>query len=708
MFLSSALAQESISTTSLGQPNFSGRQDRLRGKLPQSRIQSRSPVDASFPGQSVVQLPTDDHSFVLPPSPPRPSGETTSSGLDVRVDFNTRYSQRQSNDDGFHPYANPDLVNSYTTDTRSEYPQQSFIRHPGVSRNDSSMTATELSPTLSKLAPPPIQGVSPVPSPKRRMSHIHGRDISSPVPIRSASLGPDSPSQLQSDSRPEPVPVPPMLNAIPGWSERPVKPGFSLISLEEARAQRPRPAAAQAPMSLDSPPSSGGSSTVTSFQHVDHDAPTGNTFAVSDTVYISGGNSRGVDRRSRARSISAGAKAMNALQSIVKQPERKDTESGPVTGPTHAKDPGSVSGGKNLKHKKSGFLRLFGKEERPPPVPTVPPQHSTTPTNSTLPEGLKSSSRRVPVPNISPSLLGSMPQHDSGGTSGVGRSNSRRLAPSLSINTASSSSTVSPPPRGSSITASSSQVTIPRSAPAHASDFPTLKLRPVSSLFSAHFADHIDVTKLNFDDFDGTGPKTTSKTALEKHQERPRQNSFASGSVSSVPSSGSGASFADSQYVISTIASPTTSTPLTALTTPTTPGVISPLGTWYRDHDRGGGRESTDQNSARTSSSHTSSSVVASTPHIVIDSEASTVKILQEHLDSTNKMWQKRVWELERQITQLKNEVAELKKGETDEKVKPLLQPPHQHQTSVENVRGILNRPRARTGGSSRFVNGQL
>jgi hypothetical protein len=71
-------------------------------------------------------------------------------------------------------------------------------------------------------------------------------------------------------------------------------------------------------------------------------------------------------------------------------------------------------------------------------------------------------------------------------------------------------------------------------------------------------------------------------------------------------------------------------------------------------------------------------------------------------------MWQKRVWELEKQITQLKNEVAELKKGEMHEKGRPFLLPSHQYQSSVESIGGVMNRPRARTGGSSRFVNGQL
>lgn len=701
MIFSSALAQESISTSSLGQANHLGRQDRPRGKFSLGRFQSRSHVDTNFPGQCVIQ---DDHSSVRPTSPPRPSGETVSSTLDIQAGLNPRYLQHRPNDDGFHPYANPDLVKSYTKDTRSEYSHQSFIQQPGVFRHDSIMTVADISsPTLSKSAPPP----------KRRMSHINGRDISFPVPIRSTSLGPNPPSQPPCDSRPETVsPTPtPTPNAIPGWSERPVNPGFSLISLEEARAQRPRPAPVQPPpSSLDSPPSSGGSSTLTSLQHADRDVYTTNAFVDSDALYVSGSNRSNIARQSRARSISAGAKAMNALQSIVKQPERKDSETSPVTGQTHTNYAGSVSGGKSLKHRKSGFLRLFGssgKEERPPPVPTVPSQLSTT--NSALSESLKSSSGRIPTPNVSPSLLDITPQHDSDGSSGCsGRSNSRRLAPSLSINTASSSSPVSPPPRGSSITTPSRQVTIPKSAPAHTSDFPTLKLRPVSSLFSAHFADHIDVTKLSFDNFDGTESKMSSKTVLERQQERPRQNSLASGSVSSAPTSESGASFADSQYIITSMASPNTSTPVTALTTPTTPGVISPIGTWHRDRDRGGGRESIDRYSTRPSSSHASSSVAAFAPHIVIDSETSTVKILQEHLDSTNKMWQKRVWELEKQITQLKNEVAELKKGEMHEKGRPFLLPSHQYQSSVESIGGVMNRPRARTGGSSRFVNGQL
>jgi hypothetical protein len=703
--ISSALAQESISTSSLGQASHLGRQDHPRGNFILNRFRSRSPVDTSFPSQCVIQ---EDHSLARPLSPPRPSIETTSSTLDIQAGFNPHYLQRRSNDDGFHPYANPDLVKSYTTDTRSEYSHQSLFQPPGVFRHDSTTTVTDIpSATLSKSAPPPTQDVPPIPPSKRRMSHINGRDISSPVPIRSTSLSASPPSQPRCDSHPETVPS--MPNTIPGWSERPVNPGFSLISLEEARAQHPRPAPVHPlPSSSGSPPpSSGGTSTVTSLHHTDREASTANVVVDSDALYVSENNGSSIARQSRARSVSAGAKAMNTLQSIVKQPERKDSETSPGAVQSHGKDAGSVSGGRNLKHRKSGFLRLFGssgKEERPPPVPTIPPQLFTT--NSAPSESIKPSSYRIPAPNVSPSLLDITPQHDNDGSSGCsGRSNSRRLAPSLSINT--THSPVSPPPRGSSITASPSQTTIPKSAPARTSDFPTLKLRPVSSLFSAHFTDHIDVSKFSFDDFDGPESKTNPKIVLERHQERPRQNSLASGSVSSAITSESGASFADSQYIIHSMASPNASTPATALTTPTTPGVNSPTSAWHRDRDRFGGRESIDQYSARPSSSLAGSNVAALAPHIVVDGEMSTVKILQEHLDSTNKIWQQRVWELEKQITQLKHEVADLK-GEMYEEGKQPFIPSRRHKSSMESGSGILNRPRARTGGSSRFVNGQL
>lgn len=722
----------------------------MRGKFSLGRLRSHSAnVDIpSSPDQPVTRLPSHD----LPPAAPlspRTSYDTTSSTLDVQAGLHARYTERRS-DDGIHPYANPDLVVSYATGPPPKSPLRPTLQHPGVSRNDSNMTVTEN--CVSSIIPKPVAKAVPTlettvsaPS-KKRMSHIQGRDISSPVSVHNPLLHPDSPGQQHNDTRHEPVPPLPLgAGAIPGWSDRTINPGFSLISLEEARAQRTRPVPVQPPPPfLDSSPSSGESSATTSFHSNTQENFATPAGASSDLnpLYFPGDSVAAV-ARSRARSISAGTKAKNALQSFVRQPERRGSENSLATGQTIAKDAGAGPGAKGLKHKKSGFMRLFGnggKEERPPPVPSVPPQ--LPPLVPALPEGHpvprhnpKLSSHRIPVPSLSPSLLEAVAQYEGGDSSSDSHTISRitvspkRTLPPLSINIGSSPTPVSPPSHGGLTTTTSSQSTIPQSAPPHVSDFPTLKLRPVSTLFSAHFGEHIDVTKLNFDDLDGIGPKETRDDAIRRQQERPRQDSLASGSVSSAPSSASAASFTDSQCMLSPAASSYTSTTGTALTTPTTGGVTSPVGKtgpWSRDRDFGAsGRISVDQYSTSPSSSHINSNLAAS--HVVKDNDATTIRVLQEHLDNTNKMWQKRVWDLESQITELKNEVAELK-GAMSEGERPycnacggkalasanssaqsqsLLQPPHQQQAYM-NGSGVMNRPRVRTGGSSRFVNGQL
>ena len=168
---------------------------------------------------------------------------------------------------------------------------------------------------------------------------------------------------------------------------------------------------------------------------------------------------------------------------------------------------------KGLKHKKSGFMRLFngGKaqekdgRESPPPVPHLPDTYQAT-QRTPVPH------YRVPVPSVTPSLLGSIdyPSNDSLDTSESYAkvdlpTSMRRGAPYLSINTDHHGNV--PPALGSSPSSGNSserfnlgkatspttlgrpyQNEQPRSAPANVTEFPALKLRPVSALFSTHFA----------------------------------------------------------------------------------------------------------------------------------------------------------------------------------------------------------------------------
>lgn len=205
-----------------------------------------------------------------------------------------------------------------------------------------------------------------------------------------------------------------------------------------------------------------------------------------------------ITTRARGRSISAGAKARSALHIIVGQPKsenRRDTEL-PV--------PPATVPGKTLKQKKSGFMRLFNagkaqerddREEQllPPPVPALPEHAQQRPG--------KASVQRIPVPSLSPSLVAAAAaEHDADEALWYASlvTSPKRTPPTLSITTA--------PPRASDVSeqfaASTSAAQayatpwtaadqLPQSAPANVSSFNALRLRPMSTLFSAQFGEHI-------------------------------------------------------------------------------------------------------------------------------------------------------------------------------------------------------------------------
>jgi len=82
-------------------------------------------------------------------------------------------------------------------------------------------------------------------------------------------------------------------------------------------------------------------------------------------------------------------------------------------------------------------------------------------------------------------------------------------------------------------------------------------------------------------------------------------------------------------------------------------------------------------------------------------SDQSTAKSLQEQLISARATWQRKVWELEGQVRDLKAELEEVKGRNGDEycdtcgRGKKL--PP------ASSGGGVVNRPRARTATSTRF-----
>jgi len=348
------------------------------------------------------------------------------------------------------------------------------------------------------------------------MSSIQAKNISSPISVIGVPHRAETPlaETSSADNRPEQIPnlVSPGTNNLQGWTDPDAVPAFSLISLEEARAQRMRSATAN-PTSMTS--NAGGmSNPSTMFPSIEIEGVLG-----ANPSHVGGSTTR-----ARARSISAGAnKARSALQTIVGQPkpERRDSEPTIIAPQSN----GASHPGKTLKHKKSGFMRLFNagkvseKDESPPSVPSLPDSNSIHRTP-------KSSIHRIPVPNLSPSLFESSSlQSTDTFTSDTWKQSMKRTPPNLAID--------SQPPAGGIASASvidngqkQAQTSLPftldrpwqneplrQSAPANVSEFPALQLRPVSTLFSAHFGDHIVATR-SPSEMDSAIPRSSSSRGM--------------------------------------------------------------------------------------------------------------------------------------------------------------------------------------------------
>ena len=167
---------------------------------------------------------------------------------------------------------------------------------------------------------------------------------------------------------------------------------------------------------------------------------------------------------------------------------------------------------RTLKQKKSGFMRLFnGKDKDKTRAPSPPPAPSVT--APSMPRTPKLSSARVPVPTLSPSLVPQSPLQLGSIVRGDGRENDpvglawdqesvQQQVPALTIITTKDASPRNGPISSQSLrtgTGGSSMISgltpdrglSPASAPPLTTTFPGLSLRPISTVFSAHFADHI-------------------------------------------------------------------------------------------------------------------------------------------------------------------------------------------------------------------------
>ena len=340
----------------------------------------------------------------------------------------------------------------------------------GTSHSDSiTRVAEPIAPTFQRSPRPISRSPTPV---------LQGKDIS--TPIRGLNDGPQTAAtSLSANITRPPLPPEALANeSATARTDRDTMRSFTLISLEEARAQRSGSAITKATQS-DLPDHSLTVPDARNEAEIERHRP--------ESIVI--------PSKTRGRSMSAGAKAKTAMQSII----------GPSNRP---KSPGvpSISGGtsgKALKHKKSGLMRLFNgravdKEEKPPtpPMPTL--------SNEYITHHLVS---RATPHTLLPSLpagpsVDDEPLHHTRLRDQKSFPNLRRQVPHLYIDTEPKTrGSRGPIPAADDVSSGvrdescdlfeEKKNPLPQSAPANASDFPKLKLRPVSTAFSAHFTEHM-------------------------------------------------------------------------------------------------------------------------------------------------------------------------------------------------------------------------
>ncbi|KAG2369458.1 hypothetical protein BDR07DRAFT_1604740 [Suillus spraguei] len=401
---------------------------------------------------------------------------------------------RLSHEDFVHPYANPDLVASYAPPR----PVQLRSAFGHIPRSNSAATVIDSLSSRSGASSSTITSdtsVFSIPSrdhiPSTGM-RVHGKDISPPITVlRSNDLN----SAQCDQSINLPSFHPPVFEGVPGWNGR-SSPTVTLISLQEAQArERTRSATANAMVSSPS--------------RVPDTTPRIPLPEPDDSASIASTETSATDnfRRARARSTSAGVRAKGVLYSVVaaslhSKPERRGSEPD-VVNPS----------GQTLRHKKSGFMRLFNGRERekgrdkgkspPPPVPSL---HDVYPHG-----GNEDSKSSLPIIASRLSSLGSdsgsRPALDNEPSSGAEQELSpkllsspslKRAPPSLYISTgASNHPSLSTEDRPTEPPQSpQSEKKTPWRPPLGATDFQTLKLRPVSTTFSSQFADIVAISEV--------------------------------------------------------------------------------------------------------------------------------------------------------------------------------------------------------------------
>ncbi|KAG0696041.1 hypothetical protein DFH29DRAFT_813547 [Suillus ampliporus] len=637
------LAQESLSTSSLSVPSqhFPAPSPRNRHNFslprttdypPTTHYDNHTPGEphsatSSLRGLGHTSQPSSSKQDTHRPHTPASEVQRDHERSATLSSFHTLQG-RVSHEDFIHPYANPNLVASYVPSRAA--PLRSTFGH--VSRSDSAATVTDslssqsgaFSSTIT-----PDTSASSLPSRDHIPStglRIHGKDISPPIAVLHTndlnSVQCDRSTKLSSFQ------PPPIFERVPGWNAAST---VTLISLQEAQArERTRSATA-----ISSPSRVHENTSRVPFPEPDDSA----SIASTET------SATGSFKRARARSTSAGARAKGVLHSVVgaslQKPERRDSEPAVVN-----------ANGQTLKHKKSGFMRLFNGRERekgrdkerspPPPVPSLHGVYLEYPYGG-------DDESRSSLPLIPPRLpsLGSdagsstalnnkeyIPDADQEPSTNLSSPSLKRTPPSLYISTGTSSR--------SPVCASDRHLAHRPIDPVHSPasgqktpqrdllgkiDFQALKLRPMSTTFSSQFSDIVAISEVEH----------TSEFELD------------------TPTS--------------TISSVTALSPFTS----------------------GSSRPSDDKPSPVE--------------------QSLVIKALQEQMISAKKAWQRQIWELQGQVRDLQAEIEDLHAAD---EVKEYCEhcgrggPQRECETRHAGMKktGVVNRPRGRMGDTARFASG--
>jgi hypothetical protein len=408
-----------------------------------------------------------------------------------------------------HPYANPSLAVSPSEEPDPTTPLHPTFSVPGPSQSTSTLSLSRSTTTMSTLSK--LLGSERHASPHGReqtlgrISTLNGKEISSPISVLRSPF-------RDNNSGHSP------LNGHAKWNDPPPSPSLTLISLEEARAKRSRSATVNPII----PSRSKDLSKYGTQYEQEPDART-------PKFGLSRQNSN--SSRTRMRSISTGAKA--ALHTLVtgSTANKNDSDRSQDEYPIPSAPNGAPLEKPRVRHKKSGIMRLFNSKDKDrekdkdltPPIPVYPEVYGThnlsPPQKTSVLQPLKKPSpHRVPVPNVTtlpvPGSYYPQPNHTSDSDSILDISSAfkrpsmitppatKRTPPrQLSINTSQPRSFMSASsidfaqspydsPGSRSLTDLGSGWLPTQSAPPNAKDF-KLSLRPVSGMFSSHFAGHL-------------------------------------------------------------------------------------------------------------------------------------------------------------------------------------------------------------------------